>query len=103
MLVEHHYRIGVPARYLASTFRYWPLLVRGLGCGVRWAGMSARFLSTWPCQDACGTLRTDELVEGAPVYRCPGCDTTWIELDERTELEQPAGPSAGPTPEPEQT
>ncbi|HHT12581.1 MAG TPA: hypothetical protein GX013_05370 [Propionibacterium sp.] len=47
--------------------------------------MSARFLTSWPCQDACGTLKTDELVEGAPVYRCPGCDTTWIELDERTE------------------
>ncbi|MBB1482929.1 hypothetical protein H5392_03525 [Tessaracoccus sp. MC1865] len=48
--------------------------------------MSARFLTTWPCQDACGTIKTDELVEGAPVYRCPGCDTTWIELNERTEV-----------------
>lgn len=46
--------------------------------------MSARFLETWPCQDACGTSVTDERVEGAPVYRCPGCDTRWIELDERT-------------------
>lgn len=46
--------------------------------------MSARFLTTWPCQDACGTIETDERVEGAPVYRCPGCDTTWIELNERT-------------------
>lgn len=46
--------------------------------------MSARFLRTFPCQDACGTLTTDRTVEGAPVYRCPGCDTEWIELDERT-------------------
>lgn len=47
--------------------------------------MSARFLTTWPCQDACGTVETDERVEGAPVYRCPGCDSSWIELGERTE------------------
>lgn len=47
--------------------------------------MSARFLRTYPCQDACGTLTTDERVEGAPVYVCPGCDSAWIELDERTE------------------
>ena len=46
--------------------------------------MSARFLTTWPCQDACGTVETDERVEGAPVYRCPGCDSSWIELNERT-------------------
>ncbi|MCG6568415.1 hypothetical protein ACX1DX_11140 [Tessaracoccus sp. Y36] len=59
--------------------------------------MSARFLTTWPCQDACGTIKTDELVEGAPVYRCPGCDTTWIELNERTEVA--AQPGAGLRPE----
>lgn len=53
--------------------------------------MSARFLTTWPCQDACGTVETDERVEGAPVYRCPGCDTTWIELNERT-IDVPAPP-----------
>ncbi|WP_040283751.1 hypothetical protein [Tessaracoccus massiliensis] len=53
--------------------------------------MSARFLTTWPCQDACGTVETDERVEGAPVYRCPGCDTTWIELNERT-TDVPAPP-----------
>ena len=45
--------------------------------------MSARFLTSWPCQDACGTIETDERVEGAPVYRCPGCDSSWIELNER--------------------
>lgn len=54
-----------------------------LGC------MSARFLTLWPCQDACGTMETDETVEGAPVYRCPGCDTTWIELNERTPAPEP--------------
>lgn len=47
--------------------------------------MAARFLHTFPCQDACGVLATEQVVEGAPVYRCPGCDTEWIELDERTE------------------
>ena len=51
--------------------------------------MSARFLTSWPCQDACGTVTTDERVEGAPVYRCPGCDSSWIELDERTEPAEP--------------
>ena len=50
--------------------------------------MSARFLVTHPCQDACGAGETDERVEGAPVYRCPGCDTAWIELNERTEPPQ---------------
>lgn len=58
------------------------------GCTV--ADMSARFLSLWPCQDACGTIKTDEVVEGAPVYRCPGCDTTWIELYERGTIAEPA-------------
>lgn len=56
--------------------------------------MSARFLVTWPCQDACGTQKTDEVVEGAPVYRCPGCDTTWIELSERIEQPGPQQPEA---------
>ena len=46
--------------------------------------MPARFLRTFPCQDACGVLATDVTVEGACVYRCPGCDTEWIELEERT-------------------
>jgi len=46
--------------------------------------MAARFLVSNPCEDACGTLDTDEVVEGAPVYVCPGCDSRWIELDERT-------------------
>lgn len=45
--------------------------------------MPARFLESFPCQDACGVLETDDRVEGAPVYRCPGCDTKWIELNER--------------------
>lgn len=50
------------------------------------ASMSARYLVSHPCEDACGTIETDERVEGAPVYRCPGCDSTWIELHERTEI-----------------
>lgn len=56
--------------------------------------MSARFLVTWPCQDACGTIETDERVEGAPIYACPGCDSRWIELNERTEpADEPGGPT----------
>lgn len=43
-----------------------------------------RQLITNPCQDACGEITTDRSVEGAPVYRCPGCDSEWIELNERT-------------------
>jgi len=65
--------------------------------------MSARFLTSWPCQDACGTVTTDERVEGAPVYRCPGCDSSWIELNERTEpaedaKDEPCGASPSSLP-----
>lgn len=63
------------------------------------AGMVARFLRSYPCEDACGTLLTREEVEGAPVYRCPGCDSEWIELDERTTVSaEPA--MIEPCPEP---
>ena len=46
--------------------------------------MPARHLVSNPCEDACGTLTTDARVDGAPVYRCPGCDSEWIELGEVT-------------------
>lgn len=55
----------------------WILRIRGGGVGVR-------FLVSFPCQDACCEVMTDKVVEGAPVYRCPGCDSEWIELRERT-------------------
>lgn len=45
--------------------------------------MAARFLVSHPCEDACCEVMTDQVVEGAPVYRCPGCDSEWIELRER--------------------
>lgn len=45
--------------------------------------MPARYLVSNPCQDACGTVTTDRTDEGAPIYRCPGCDSEWIELGER--------------------
>ncbi len=45
--------------------------------------MAARFLVSYPCEDACCEVMTDGTVEGAPVYRCPGCDSEWIELSER--------------------
>lgn len=51
--------------------------------------MAARFLESQPCQDACGVMETGEFVEGAPVYSCPGCDSRWIELNERRPVEEP--------------
>lgn len=51
--------------------------------------MPARFIETHPCEDGCGILKTGEKVEGAPVYRCPGCDSRWIELDERVDESKP--------------
>lgn len=42
--------------------------------------MPAKYLTLNPCQDACGTVETQEVVDGKPVQRCPGCDTTWIEI-----------------------
>lgn len=59
--------------------------------------MTARYLITNPCEDGCGQIRTDRTVEGAPVYRCPGCDSEWIELDQRTPPAQPAPTQARPT------
>lgn len=55
----------------------------------------ARYLTTNPCEDACGTIQTDRTVEGAPVYRCPGCDSEWIELHERTPDASTQDASAG--------
>ena len=55
--------------------------------------MPARFLVSYPCEDACGEVMTKDTVEGAPVYRCPGCDSEWIELSERTP--QPEHPPEG--------
>ncbi|WP_420176298.1 hypothetical protein [Luteococcus sp. OSA5] len=51
--------------------------------------MPARFIESHPCQDGCGIIKTKDRVEGAPVYRCPGCDSRWIELNERSTEEQP--------------
>ncbi len=52
--------------------------------------MSARFLVSHPCNDACCEVMTEHTVEGAPVYRCPGCDSEWIELGERTTVKKTA-------------
>lgn len=52
--------------------------------------MAARFLVSYPCNDACCEVMTKHTVEGAPVYRCPGCDSEWIELGERTGVTKPA-------------
>ncbi len=50
--------------------------------------MSARFLVSHPCEDACCEVMTQRTVEGAPVYLCTGCDSEWIELRERTTAPQ---------------
>lgn len=39
-----------------------------------------RHLVANPCQDACGTLSTGQLLDGDPIYRCPGCDSEWVEI-----------------------
>lgn len=46
--------------------------------------MTTRSITSNPCQDACGTVTTNETVDGAPVQRCPGCDSTWIDESETT-------------------
>lgn len=56
----------------------------------------ARYLVSNPCEDACGTITTDRTLEGAPVYRCPGCDSEWIELAERTEPADEPKPASTP-------
>lgn len=47
--------------------------------------MTTRDLICNPCEDGCGEIRTDRTVEGAPVLRCPGCDSEWIYEEQRTE------------------
>ncbi|MDQ7992464.1 MAG: hypothetical protein AAGC63_14535 [Propionicimonas sp.] len=39
-----------------------------------------RQLVAHPCRDACGTVRTGRILDGAPVLRCPGCESEWVEL-----------------------
>lgn len=48
-------------------------------------------LVTNPCRDACGTVETDAVFEGSPVYRCPGCESTWAELPEQDVESRPFG------------
>lgn len=60
-------------------------------------GSLIRDLVTYPCQDACGEILTSARVEGAPVYRCPGCDSEWILLNER--MPQPGASDAARTPD----
>lgn len=38
-----------------------------------------RDVATYPCQDACAERTTDRRIKGAPVYVCPGCDSTWYD------------------------
>ena len=39
-----------------------------------------RRLENNPCQDACGTVSTGELLDGAPIYRCPGCGSERVDI-----------------------
>lgn len=54
--------------------------------------MPAIYLASHPCENACGELETDRRHLGAPVYRCPGCDSEWVEEREITELEPEDAP-----------
>ena len=58
--------------------------------------MPARYLVSNPCEDACGTKQTARTIEGAPVYLCPGCDSEWIELGERTDIDESPQPTPNP-------
>lgn len=83
---------GAPPEELheASLHSSNPLTLGKLSAGhvggddQRRCGVAARFLMSYPCNDACCEVMTEHTVEGAPVYRCPGCDSEWIELAERT-------------------
>lgn len=54
-----------------------------------------RQLVTNPCKDACGTVTTGQLFEDAPVYRCPGCESQWVELPDGSP-DAPDQTSGGP-------
>lgn len=41
-----------------------------------------RHLVANPCRDACGTVPTGELLDGLPVFRCPGCESQWVESED---------------------
>ena len=70
-------------------------IARSGTAGATMVGMIRHLVSN-PCRDACGTIDTGERVDGAPILRCPGCDSTWVEL------EAPAAPGgdndSGPEP-----
>ena len=61
---------------------------------VQFSGLKAnmepmiRHLVANPCQDVCGTVSTGQLFGGAPIYRCPGCASEWVEIPS----ESPAAP-----------
>lgn len=55
-----------------------------------------RQLVTNPCQDACGTVDTGRLHDGAPVYRCPGCDSEWVEVAASAASADPGAEATAP-------
>lgn len=71
----------------------------GVGFLSGQTGRVIRDLVTYPCQDACGELLTKRTVDGAPVYRCPGCDSEWYDEAERTVVPGAAADDRG-SPEP---
>ena len=61
-----------------------------------------RQLVTNPCNDACGTVATGQLFENALVYRCPGCESQWVDLPDGSpeDLSQTSGSPPTDTVEP---
>jgi predicted Zn-ribbon and HTH transcriptional regulator len=53
-----------------------------------------RHLVSNPCQDACGTVSTGRLHDGAEVLRCPGCESEWIEVPDTGSSGSPSGEQA---------
>ena len=72
------------------------------GIGTRAAlghhGPMIRHLVTNPCRDACGTVATGEQIEGAPVFRCPGCESTWLDVPDEPVDDAGATTSRAPAP-----
>ena len=64
-----------------------------------WGNMERmiRPLVSNPCKDACGTVATGQLFDGALVYRCPGCESQWVEVPDGSRDAPQRTSSSAPT------
>lgn len=60
--------------------------------------MPEKYIVANTCEDRCGIIRTDEVVDGHPVYRCPGCDSRWYDTDEKPQARRGIGGITGHLP-----